>query len=438
MPKCTIPPMQLTKQGRREIEAIFNGGHITSDAGVVLLREIDKRTQLTSKAAKTLQDRRHPDRIVHSYLSQIRQRVYGLALGYEDLNDHQELRRDLALQTAVERDTPLASTSTLHRFEQASNRQTLWKLHEVLLEQFLRSHEKPPKQLILDFDATDDPVHGHQERRSFNGYYRHYCFLPLYVFCDQQLLVSYLRPSNIDGAKHAWAILALLVKNLRKHWPDVQIIFRGDSGFCRHKMLSWCERHRVDYIIGIAQNARLMNASQPLRDEVADHCEQYGITQRQFDDFYYAAYSWKHRERRIIVKAEHTVKGANPRFIVTSLSGEPQPLYEHVYCARGNMENRIKEQQLDLFADRTSCSKWWPNQFRLMLSSLAYTLLETLRRVYLQETELAFALAGTLRLKLLKIGAVVLRNTRRVQFFLSSSYPYQELFAQLVKRLVPQ
>ena len=323
----------------------------------------------------------------------------------------------MALQTAVEGDTPLASISILHRFEHASNRQTLWKRHEVLLEQFLRSHEKPPKQLLLDFDATDNPVHGHQERRSFNGYYRHYCFLPLYVFCNQQLLVTYLRPSNIDGAKHAWGILSLLVNNLRRNWPHVQIIVRGDSGFYRHKMLSWCERHGVDYIIGIARNTRLMTACEAIRDEVAAHCEQYGITQRQFDDFYYAAYSWKHRERRIIVKAEHTLKGANPRFIVTSMSGEPQLLYERVYCARGNMENRIKELKLDLFADRTSCSKWWPNQFRLMRSSLAYTLLETLRRVYLKDTELVFAQAGTLRLKLLKIGAVVLRNTRRVQFF---------------------
>ena len=428
----------MTKQGRKEIEALFNGGEITSDGGVLLLREIDRHLELTSKAAKALKDTRNPRRITHTQLSQLRQRVYALALGYEDLNDHHSLRQDIALQTALGQDTPLASSSTLCRFEQTSNRETILELHKVLLAQFIAAYPQPPKHLMLDFDATDDPVHGKQENRFYNGYYGHYCFLPLYVFCGKQLLVSYLRPSNIDGAKHAWAILALLVKALRKQWPAVKITFRGDSGFCRHKMLSWCERQRVDYIVGIPRNARLLRKSEDLRALAEKNYQEQGIKQRLFCDFYYAAHTWKKRQRRIIVKAEYTSKGANPRFLVTSLSSEPQALYERRYCARGDMENRIKEQQLDLFAERTSCSHWWPNQFRLMLSSFAYTLLDALRRLYLKNTELAKAQVGTLRLKLLKMGAVVVRNTRRVRFLLSSSYPFQSLFIQLVKRLVPQ
>ena len=242
---------------------------------------------------------------------------------------------------------------------------------------------------------------------------------------------------RIDGAKHAWAILALLVKRLREHWPEVKIIFRGDSGFCRHKMLSWCDRNHVDYIVGIAKNSRLLKESKELRELAEKIYEKEQTKQRLFCEFYYAAGTWKKRKRRVIAKAEHTTQGANPRFIVTSLGGDPQELYDKVYCARGEMENRIKEQQLDLFADQTSCTEWWPNQFRLMLSSLAYTLIETLRRVYLAGTELAQAQVGTIRLKLLKIGAVVVRNTRRVRLLLTSNYPYQELFIKLIARLVP-
>lgn len=437
MPKCTTEKVSFTKQSRREIEAFFNGGHISHDGGVLLLREIDRITGLTSFVSEVLNDPRVPSRIVHSQLSQVRQRIYGLALGYEDLNDHQQLRNDIALQTAVEQSQPLASASTLCRFEHTVDRETIWKLHEILFEQFVSSYKKPPKELILDFDATDDLVHGEQEGRFFHGYYGHYCFLPLYVFCEKQLLVSYLRPSNADGARHAWAILALLVKRLRVHWPETKIIFRGDSGFCRHKMLSWCERNQVDYIIGIAKNARLLKESEELRELAEKQYKVEQTKQRLFCEFYYAAGTWKKRKRRIIVKAEHTTQGANPRFIVTSLGGEPQKLYDEMYCARGDMENRIKEQQLDLFADRTSCSKWWPNQFRLMLSSLAYTLIETLRRVYLAHTELAKAQIGTIRLKLFKVGAVVIRNTRRVRLLLTSNYPFQVLFMKLVDRLVP-
>jgi len=437
MPKRTTSKISFSKQGRREIEAFFEGGNISSDGGVLLLREADRHEHLTVDVAKVLKDPRDPSRIIHSLLSQVRQRIYGLALGYEDLNDHQQLRHDIAFQTAAEVSASLSSPATLCRFEHNADRQVIVNLHEVLFEKFADSFKRPPKRLILDVDATDDAVHGEQMKRFFHGYYGHYCFLPLYVFCGKQLLVSYLRPSNIDGAKHAWAILALLVKQIRKRWPQVKITFRGDSGFCRHKMLSWCDRHNVDYIIGIAKNSRLLALSADMRKLAEQEYEKTQQKQRLFCDFQYAAGTWKKRHRRVIAKAEHTDKGANPRFIVTSLDGESQALYDQEYCARGEMENRIKEQQMDLFADRTSCHEWWPNQFRLMLSGLAYVLVETLRRLYLEGTELAQAQAGTIRLKLLKIGAVVIRNTRRVQFLLSSNYPSQDLFIKVAARLVP-
>ena len=289
---------------------------------------------------------------------------------------------------------------------------------------------------MLDFDATDDPVHGRQEGRFFHGYYDRYCFLPLYVFCGDQLLVSYLRRSNIDAAKHAWAILALLVKRLRRQWPKVRIVFRGDSGFCRWRLLRWCERHGVDYIVGIARNARLEGKVDHLMARIERIVDQGGRPYRAFCDLRYKAASWD-RHRRVIAKLEVTLKGPNPRFIVTNMRGHKKTLYERRYCARGEMENRIKEQQLGLFADRTSCHAWWPNQFRLLLSSLAYTLMEAIRRLGLKGTELARAQVGTIRLKLLKIGAVILRNTRRVRFLLSSAYPYQALFVQVAARLTP-
>ena len=280
-------------------------------------------------------------------------------------------------------------------------------------------------------------MHGQQEGRFYHGYYDAYCFLPLYVFCGDRLLVSYLRPSKIDGAKHAWAVLALLVKRLRRAWPKVKIVFRGDSGFCRWRMLRWCERQGVGYIVGIARNPRMNALSKPLRNQAQEAYEQSGDKQRLFDEFFYAAQTWD-RRRRVIVKAEHTARGSNPRYIVTNLAGSPQHLYDAVYCARGDMENRIKEQQLHLFADRTSCHHhWWPNQYRVLLSAFAYVLLNAIRRIGLTGTELARAYVGTIRLKLLKIGAVVLRNTRRVQFLLSSAHPYQELFFLAAARLKP-
>ena len=354
----------------------------------------------------------------------------------EDLNDHDGLRQDVALQTAVERDQWLASASTLCRFENRADRETAWRLHEVLLDQFIASFKRAPKKLILDFDATDDPVHGEQDGRFFHGYYRHYCFLPLYVFCGHQLLVSYLRPSNIDGAKHSWAILSLLVKRLRQVWPKVRIIFRGDGGFCRWKMLRWCDHHEVGYIIGLAKNKRLNRLTASLQDEAAACFAATGHKVRWFTDFQYAARSWD-GARRVIAKIEHSKHGVNPRYVVTNLEGDAKQLYDKLYCARGDMENRIKENQLDMFGDRTSCQHWWPNQFRLLLASLAYTLIEAIRRIALKGTELANAYVGTIRLKLFKIGAVILKNTRRIRFLLASGCPYKELYFLAANRLAP-
>jgi hypothetical protein len=418
------------------VEANFKGGEISSDGGALLLRQVDRRLKLTAAVARALDDPRRQASCEHDLISLVRQRLYALALGYEDLNDHERLRIDLLLQTAVERDQPLASASTLCRFENRAEREAAKHLHAVMVDQFIASFKRAPKKLILDFDATDDAVHGKQEGRFFHGYYDHYCFLPLYVFCGDQLLVSYLRPSKIDGAKHAWAILALLVKRLRKTFPAVRIIFRGDSGFCRWRMLAWCERHNVGYIVGIAKNNRLNRLAGALIKAAENAYRESGTKQRLFTDITYGARTWD-RPRRVIVKAEHSAKGANPRYVVTNLNGQAQALYEKVYCARGDMENRIKEQQLDLFADRTSCSAWWANQFRLLLSSLAYSLLEAMRRLALKGTELARAQAGTIRLKLLKIGAVIVRNTRRVRILLSSAYPHQALFLKVAARLAP-
>jgi hypothetical protein len=416
------------------VAAHFGGGAVSSDGGVLLLRQADRRLGLTAGVAAALGDERRAASCAHHVLGLLRQRVYALALGYEDLNDHATLRADPGLQTAVERDVPLASSPTLCRWENRADRETAWAIHRELVERFIASYTRPPRRLILDFDATDDAVHGNQEGRFFHGYYGQYCFLPLYVFCGGQLLVSYLRPSSTDPARHVWAILALLVQRLRQAWPEAEIVFRGDSHFCRWRLLRWCERHGVGYIVGLAKNPRVQAEAADLMAAARSAFEGTGQKQRLFADVVYAALTWD-QPRRVIAKAEHGDLGSNPRFVVTNLDGEAQTLYDTVYCARGEMENRIKEQQLDLFADRTSCHRWWPNQFRLLLSSLAYTLLEAIRRLALQGTELARAQCRTIRLKLLKIGAVVVRNTRRVRFILSSGYPLQALFFQVAARL---
>ena len=436
MPNCTQTSFSFPPLKRRKIQAEFSGGDITSDGGVLLLRQMDKQLGLLDAVDRALFDPRNSDQITHTQLSLLKQRVYGLCLGYEDLNDHTQLRNDTALQTAVDCEDVLASQSTLCRLDNRSSRQSMIDIHRVFVDQFIASFNTPPEELILDFDATDDLTHGDQEKTFYHGYYRHYCFLPLYVFCNDQLLVSYLRPSNKDGAKHSGAILKLLVSALRAQWPGVRIIFRADGGFCRRQVLSWCERHNVAYIVGYTRNARL---EKTIADNLAKAKQRFAQThekQRDFMDITYGAKTWN-KQRHLIAKLEVTDKGPNPRFIVTNLPGQAQALYDDIYCARGNMENRIKEQQLGLFADRTSAHDWWANQFRLLLSSLGYVLLESIRRLALKGTELEHAQATTIRLKLLKVGAVILRNTRRIRFLLSSHYPYQDLFRLIAARLQP-
>lgn len=434
MTDCTQESFEFPACRKRSVTVDFTGGAVSSNGGALLLRAADRRLGLTAAAARALADPRARGRCRHTALDQLRQRVYGLALGYEDLNDHGDLRHDLALQTAVERVSSLASAPTLCRFEHWADRATAVALHAVLVERFIASYAVPPEELILDFDATDDPVHGHQEGRFFHDFYDQYCFLPLYVFCGDQLLVAYLRPANIDGAKHAWAILALLTKRLRQAWPKVRLIVRADSGFCRHRLLGWCERQGVSYIVGLAKNPRLNGLAAPWIEDAAAGFAATGVKQRRFGELRYAAQTWS-TERRVIARIEHDHHGGNPRYVVTNLPGDGQALYEGLYCARGAMENRIKEQQLDLFADRTSCHDWWPNQFRLLLASFAYTLTAAIRRLALAGSELARAQAGTIRLKLLKVGAIIRRNTRRVRFHLSSACPDKNLFISAAQRL---
>lgn len=435
MTKCKSESICFPGVKGRKIEALFSGQAITSDGGSALLRSADKAINLLSRVAKGFTDSRRAASCAHTIEALLRQRVLALALGYEDLNDHDELRNDAVLQSAVGRDVELASASTLCRFENSVDKASLWSLSKVLVDVFIESFDSPPKEIVLDFDSTDDRVHGNQEKRFFHGYYGCYCFLPLYVFCGDHLLAAYLRPSKNDGAKHALGVLSLLVKQIRQAWPNVRIIYRGDSGFCRWKTMRWCDSNDVCYILGMAKNNRVNALSEPFRSEACEKFKQTGVKQKLFGEVKYAAETWE-RERRVIVKAEHLPKGANPRYVVTNIDGDPSEIYKK-YCTRGEMENRIKEQQLYLFADRTSCSKWLPNQLRLLLSGLAYTLLNVIRRIGLKGTDLERARCDTIRLKLLKIGAAVVRNTRRVRILLSESCPYKELFRLVAARLCP-
>jgi hypothetical protein len=438
MTDCTTQPLLFSSIGSKKIQADFKGGSLTSDAGAALLREVDKRLGLIDAINRCIPDPRHPFFIVHDQKTMLAQRIFGIALGYEDLNDHQSLREDPLFQIISERgiqeDLPLASPPTLCRLENRVDRKTLGKMAEVFVDQFITAHQIPPAEIVLDFDPTDDPVHGQQEKRFFHGYYDHYCFLPLYVFCGTQLLVAYLRPADIDGARHSRAILKLLVQRFRQVWPGVRIIFRGDSGFCRWKLMRWCDKHGVGYIIGLARNPVLERFAQPWVNVAKMQFEQSGQKPRIFGALTYAAKTWD-KPRRVIVKAEHLRQGENTRFIVTNLPGDPQSLYDDRYCQRGEMENRIKEQQLGLFADRTSCHDFVANQLRVLLSAAAYILIETLRREGLAQTELATAQVTTIRLKLLKIGARVVCSVRRIVLHLAGGYPYKELFAQILGRL---
>ena len=437
MTKCnvSIPFFQGPKS--RKIEFNFSGGDISSDGGLLFVKEFDRKLSLTRRAGKLLDsfDIRQPGKVEHSYLSMLRQRVFGLVAGHEDLNDHHELRTDPLIQTVVGRDRQLATPSTLCRFENGIDRRACVDLSRLFVEFFIESFSTPPQELILDFDATDDLTYGMQENRFFHGYYDHYCFLPLYVFCGDQLLVAYLRPSKIDAAKHAWAILSLLVKRFRQKWPKVKIIFRGDSGFCRQKMLNWGDKNEDKYIVGLAKNPRLQELSKDLQIKAeAVYNETYEKV-KLFTEFEYAAGTWKY-PRRVIAKAEFNSLGPNNRFIVTNLEDDGQYLYEKVYCARGEMENRIKEQQLDLFADRTSCHDFAANQFRLLLASLAYILMERFRTLLLNGTKFAQTTCGSIRLHLVKIGAVIRRNTRKVYVALSSACPNQELLRLIAAKII--
>jgi hypothetical protein len=391
------------------------------------------------------------------------QRIFALALGYEDLNDHDALRHDPLLAVLVGKADPtgqdrrrledrgksLAGKSTLNRLELTpvgADEKSRYKkvvarhrdLENFFVEMFLSLHPTPPKEIVLDFDATDDPIHGHQLGRFFHGYYDGYCYLPLYIFCGEYLLCAKLRPADIDGAAGSVKQLAKIVERIRRAWPDMRIIVRGDSGFCRENLMQWCEENHVDYVLGLARNARLQRILGKELHEAKLQFEATGHASRVFKDFtYQTRKSWS-RERRVVGKAEYLAKGSNPRFIVTSLSSdefEARTLYEDVYCARGEMENRIKEQQLCLFADRTSCATMRANQLRLWLSSAAYTLLMALRQFGLQGTEMATARCDTIRLKLLKLGALVRTTVRRVWISLSESWPYQRVFVQVYENL---
>lgn len=418
-------------------ETSVEGGDLSSDGGLMLLRQIDARTGLSRLAAKALTERRTPGRIRHQLRDVLAQRLYGLCCGYEDLNDHDTLRADLLMQTAVGRDQPLASSPTLSRLETGATRADGWALHQVLVEHFISSFASAPKELILDVDASDVPLHGDQELKQFHGYYDHHCYLPLYVFCGQSMLACLLRPSRIDGAKHAGAVLRLLVNRLRQAWPDVRIIIRGDSGFCRQRLIRWCERAGVQYLIGLARNKRLQAHVQAAEAVLERDYERTGCKQRLVSEFSYAADSWD-RPRRVITRLEYGSQGINPRFIVTNIAGsDAGTLYDRLYCARGEAENRIKEAQLDLFGARASCHRFAANQFRLLLAALAYTLMQRLRETALRGTELERASAATVRVRLLKIGAAIVRNTRRVRILLASHHPLRHVFAHAAHAMVP-
>jgi hypothetical protein len=439
-------------QKRREIRAQFDGGAITSDGGGLLLREVENRIGILQQFSACFTDYRNPDLIEHPVKQLVAQRVYGLALGYEDLNDHEELRKDPLLAVLVEKEDPdnevLAGKSTLNRLEltkETASRKERYKkivldhgaVDRLLVEVFLQAHQEAPKEITLDLDATDDPLHGKQEGRFFHGYYGQYCYLPLYVFCGEFLLCARLRSSNIDASSGSVEELQRIVAQIRAAWPQVHIVVRGDSGFCREELMVWCEAEGVDYLLGLAKNDRLKADIAKEMEEAKVQYQETGRAARLFKEFVYQTRKSWSCARRVVAKAEHLEKGENPRFVVTSLNREAWPaqeLYEQHYCARGDMENRIKE-QLMLFSDRTSTHYLRSNQLRLYFSSIAYVLLQMLRRLGLQGTELAKAQCSTIRLKLLKIGALIRITIRKVWISLAGGYPHVALFQQIHEKL---
>lgn len=436
MPKCTEGPVGFGRVGRRVVEAAFDGGDIVSDGGVLLLRRVDERIGLTSAVAAVFGDRRRPGSVTHGIREMVAQRLYGLCCGWEDVCDHNTLRHDMALQTAVGRADDLASAPTLSRLENAATSEHAAALHGVLIEQFITSHAQPPKEVILDIDATHAPLHGAQEKAHFHRYYDSYCYLPLYVFAGQDLLACVLRPSSRDPASVLSALVKLIAARLRQAWPNVRLIVRADSGFCRPQALRRFDRWGVHYIIGLQKNAALLQRVELAELALAQDYQGAGTKQRLIGEFSYAARTWE-RERRVIARLEHEARGANPRFVVTSLEGDATALYEQLYCARGEAENRIKEAQIDLFGRRASCHRFQANQLRLLLAALAYTLMINLRRLALTGTELERACADTIRIKLLKIGAAIVRNTRRVRVLLASQHPLKHVFFTAAQALAP-
>ena len=436
MPDCTDQQMMFGRVGRREIEADFSGGAISSDGGVMLVRQIDRKIGLSRAVAAVLSDPRDPERITHPLRNLIAQRLYGLCCGYEDLNDHDVLRHDPLMQTAVGRDDDLASSPTFSRLETRASRADVVALNRVLIEQFISAQPVAPQELVLDVDASDVPLHGDQELSQFHGYYDHYCYLPLYVFCGQAMLCCVLRRSRIDGARHSAAVIRLIVTRLRQAWPQVKIIVRGDSGFCRQRLLRWCERKAVGYVVGVARNKCLHKKVAAWESELETVYTESGVKQRTIQEFRYAADSWA-IERRIVTRLEYGAQGTNPRFVVTNLDLPADHLYDTLYCQRGEAENRIKEAQLDLFGTRASCHKFLANWLRLMFAALAYTLMQRLREIALAGTELARATASTIRVRLLKIGAAILRNTRRVRIMLASHHPLRDVFLTAAQALAP-
>jgi hypothetical protein len=427
----------------RQVVAAFDGGEVTSDAGGLLLGATDRAVGLTARFAACFLDDRAQVQVEHTVKAMVAQRVFGIALGYEDLIDHDQLRHDPVLATlagklaARRKDcAPLAGKSTLNRLEHAPL--TPSRYHKIghdaaaieglFVAFFLEAHKTPPPEIVLDLDATDDPLHGHQEGRFFHGYYDGYCYLPLYVFCGRHLLAAKLRRSNLDASAGAVDEIARIVAQIRARWPKVEILLRADSGFARDELMAWCEAHQVDFVFGLARNDRLVGQIADELMAVEAESLDRGAAARRFADFPWRTLDSWGRQRRVVAKAEHLPKGANPRFVVTSLAAskiDARTLYEDVYCARGEIENRIKEQQLDLFADRTSAATMRANQLRLWFASFAYVLLEALRRIGLRHTQFATATCGTIRLKLLKIGAQVRRSVRRIKVAMASACPYQ-------------
>lgn len=451
--ECTPDLLGFAAVEGREVVAAFDGGLITSDAGALLLGATDRAIGLTARLASCFSDRRRQEYVEHEVATLVRQRVFGIALGYEDLNDHDALRHDpmmavLAGKLAARREdcAPVAGKSTLNRLELSRLQPTRYHkicqnpiaIKRLLVDLFVEAHERAPREIILDLDATDDPVHGSQEGRFFHGYYDCYCYLPLYIFCGRDLLAAKLRPANLDAAEGALEEVRRIVAHIRRKWPHVRIIIRADSGFARDDLMAWCEANGVHFVFGLAKNDRLVAE---IADELARAerlSRRTGKPARCFKSFMYQTRrSWS-RRRRVIGKAELTEGEANPRFVVTSLTRrecKSKPLYEKLYCARGEMENRIKECQLDLYADRTSTATLKANQLRLWLASMAYVLLCGLRRIALRQTKYADATCGTLRLAFLKIGARVRISVRRIKIAMTSGCPVASVWGQAAIRL---